>query len=132
MDVPIQITASWEGDENDDTCEQTITNVSLGGLAIVSSTPLAVLDRVQVSIPVLDQNKPLVGNVVWCEKSGSGYEIGVEFERSRDMFRMRMIEQICHIEHYRREVLQQEGRRLTNKEAATEWIAKYASDFPPL
>ena len=41
-----------------------------------------------------------------------------------------MVEQICHIEQYRREVLKKEGRRLSSEEAASEWIVKYASDFP--
>jgi hypothetical protein len=41
-----------------------------------------------------------------------------------------MIEQICHIESYRRDVAQQEGRQLTTEEAAVEWISRYASSFP--
>ena len=131
-DVPIQVSLDWVEDDNDDTVDQTITNVSLGGLAFVSSKPLEVLQRVRVSIPVLQQDNHLVGNVVWCEKSGQAYEIGIEFERSRDVFRLRMIEQICHIEHYRKEVEEREGRKLNSQEAAKEWISKYAGDFPAL
>lgn len=131
-DVPIQVTLDWVEDEDDETVDQTITNVSLGGLAFVSSRPLEVLQRVRVSIPILNQENHLVGNVVWCEKSGSGYEIGIEFENSRDVFRLRMIEQICHIEHYRQEVAEREGRELSAQEAAKEWISKYAGDFPAL
>lgn len=131
-DVPIQVTLDWVEDEDDEDADQTITNVSLGGLAFNSSKPLEVLQRVRISIPVLQQENHLVGNVVWCDKSNSGYEIGVEFEHSRDAFRLRMIEQICHIEHYRKEVEQQEGRKLSSQEAAREWISKYAGDFPAL
>ncbi len=119
-------------DEDDEDADQTITNVSLGGLAFNSSKSLDVLQRVRISIPVLQQDNHLVGNVVWCDKSNSGYEIGIEFEHSRDVFRLRMIEQICHIEHYRKEVEQQEGRILSSQEAAKEWISKYAGDFPAL
>jgi hypothetical protein len=134
VDVPIQVTSNWEEDENDETTDQTITNVSLGGLAFISSNSLGVLDRVRVSISILDRDCELIGNVVWCEKSDtdSGYEIGIEFEKSRDVFRLRMIEQICHIEHYRGEVLRIEGRELSTQEAASEWIPKYAGDFPAL
>ena len=132
VDVPIQVTPDWVEDEHDETLDQTITNVSLGGLAFVSPKPLQVLDRVQVCIPFLERDNTLVGNVVWCDRSGNGYEIGIEFEKSRDVFRLRMIEQICHIEHYRKEILLQEGRELTTQEAASEWITKYASDFPAL
>jgi hypothetical protein len=49
-----------------------------------------------------------------------------------EAFKVRMVEQICHIEHYRKEVLASEGRRLTTQEAATEWISKYSSKFPDL
>jgi hypothetical protein len=132
VDVPIQVTTNWVEDENDENLDQTITNVSLGGLAFVSPKPLELLERVQVCIPVLDRDNTLIGNVVWCEKSGAAYEIGIEFEKSRDVFRLRMIEQICHIEHYRREVLRNEGRELSIQVAASEWISKYAGDFPAL
>ncbi|MCP4392160.1 MAG: PilZ domain-containing protein [Gammaproteobacteria bacterium] len=131
-DVPIQVTLDWVEDEDDENADQTITNVSLGGLAFNSSKPLEVLQRVRISIPVLQQENHLVGNVVWCDEANPGYEIGIEFEHSRDVFRLRMIEQICHIEHYRKEVEQQEGRKLSSQEAAKEWISKYADDFPAL
>ena len=130
--MPIQVKTDWEEREEEESLDQTITNVSLGGLSFLSSRPFDVLTRVLVCIPVLDRDTRLIGNVVWCEKSDAGYEIGIEFERTRDFFRLRMTEQICHIEHYRREVLEHEGRELTSREAAAEWIAKFAGDFPKL
>jgi len=130
--VPIQVNLDWADDEDDETTDQTITNVSLGGLAFLSHKPLEILQRVRISIPLIQQENFLVGNVVWCEKSDPGYEIGIEFEHSRDVFRLRMIEQICHIEEYRKEVEQQEGRKLSSQEAAKEWISKFAGDFPAL
>ena len=130
--MPLQVTLEWTEDENDETIDQTITNVSLGGLAFLSQQPLEVLQRVRICIPLLQQDNHLVGIVVWCEKSGESYEIGIEFEKSRDVFRLRMIEQICHIEHYRKEVERLEGRELSAHEAAGEWISKYAGDFPAL
>jgi hypothetical protein len=134
VDVPIQVSNSRVEDEDDGTLDQTITNVSLGGLAFVSPKPLEILDRVRVCIPILERDNTLIGNVVWCEKcaSGSGFEIGIEFEKARDAFRLRMIEQVCHIEHYRKEVMLREGRQLSAQEAAREWISKYAGDFPAL
>lgn len=130
--MPIQVSSDWTELEFDETAEQTLTNVSLGGLAFISPEPLEVLHPVRISFPALNQDSFLVGNVAWCEESGEGYEIGVEFESSKDVFRLRMIEQICHIEHYRKEVARVEGRDLSTQEAAQEWISKYASDFPAL
>ncbi len=131
-DIPIEVSLEWADDEDDESADQTITNVSLGGLAFSSELPLGVLDRVRVSIPALDQDNHLIGNVVWCEKARNGYEVGIEFDRSRDVYRLRMIEQICHIEHYRNEVGRTEGRTLSPHDAATEWISKFAGDFPAL
>ncbi len=42
----------------------------------------------------------------------------------------RMVEQICHIEQYKNEILKAEGRQLDSKQAALEWIQKFASEFP--
>ncbi|MDJ0779695.1 MAG: PilZ domain-containing protein [Gammaproteobacteria bacterium] len=131
-DVPIQVTLDWAGDDDHDDADQTITNVSLGGLAFISQEPLELLQRVRIAIPVLDQDNFLVGNVVWCDKADGAYEIGVEFEHGRDAYRLRMIEQICHIEHYRNEVARTEGRELSSQDAAREWIARFAGDFPSL
>ena len=130
--MPIQVNLDWVDDEGDETVDQTITNVSLGGLAFSSLKPIEILQRVRICIPVLREDNFLVGNVVWCEKSDVGYEIGIEFETSRDWFRLRMIEQICHIEHYRKEIYRVEGRWLSAQDAADEWIAKFADDFPAI
>ena len=128
--MPIRVNLNWADEDDDLTVDQTVTNVSLGGLAFLSDRPLEKLARVRICITILDQDNFLVGNVVWCNPIGSGYEIGVEFERSRDVYRLRMIEQICHIEHYRKEVERVEGRQLSPQDAAKEWIARYAGDFP--
>ncbi len=134
MDVPIQVIASRVEDEQDidDNSDQTITNVSLGGLAFESGTAFIIGDRVRITIPMLQQDNILIGSVAWCDTADNGYVIGIKFENSRDFYRMRMIEQICHIEHYRGEVLRTQERELSTQEAASEWIAKYAGDFPAL
>jgi hypothetical protein len=41
-----------------------------------------------------------------------------------------MVEQVCHIENYRKVVYQAEGLLLRAEEAAMEWISKYASQYP--
>jgi hypothetical protein len=62
----------------------------------------------------------------------SGYELGVTFLDAEDAFRARMVEQLCHIEDYRRSVMRTQGRELSLDEAATEWIEKFAEDFPEI
>jgi len=128
--VPIRVTLDLVEDDSEGSEDQTLTNLSLGGLSFISAQAIKVGQKASVCIPVLKQDNCLSGTVIWCEKSKNGYEIGVEFEGSKDIFRLRMIEQICHIEHYRKEVKLVEGRELSSEEAATEWIKRYAGDFP--
>jgi hypothetical protein len=45
-------------------------------------------------------------------------------------FAVRMVEQVCQIYHYQREVLEKEGRSLSGADATAEWVAKYVRDFP--
>ena len=131
-DVQIQVTMDWADDEYDDLNNETLNNVSLGGLSFISKQALEIHQKIKICIPVLETENTLTGNVVWCEKSSNGYEIGLEFDNTKEIFRLRMIEQICHIEHYRKEVERIEGRELSAEEAAREWISRYASDFPAL
>lgn len=135
--MPIQVTSDWADDDSadqgatpDPASAQTLTNVSLGGLSFISEKALETEHRVKISVPILKGDSCLIGTVVWCEKSKEGYEIGLKFESSNDVFRLRMIEQICHIEHYRKEVKRLEGREISAEEAAKEWISLYAGDFP--
>jgi hypothetical protein len=41
-----------------------------------------------------------------------------------------LVEQVCHIEQYKKEVFLKEGRLLSGDEAAAEWIEKFANQFP--
>jgi hypothetical protein len=68
--------------------------------------------------------------VAWCRKAGRGFDVGVRFEPDCSAFVMRMAEQICYIEQYRRDVRLREGRQLTSDESAAEWITRFAARFP--
>jgi hypothetical protein len=127
LDVPIEIRCVPDGSYVLE-CTQ---DVSFGGLAFLSETAIEPGGIIKLRIPYF---KPAfevtAAQVTWCKKIGSKYAVGVEFLDSAEAFRVRMIEQVCHIESYRREVEQREGRHLTDEEAAAEWISLYASSFP--
>ena len=82
-----------------------------------------------VIIPVREPPFETTGTIVWCRLVNSHYDVGVQFADANTEFSVRMIEQICHIQRYRKEVLEQ-GRQLSEAEAALEWVTKYAKDFP--
>ena len=105
-------------------------NVSAGGLSFVSDHDLPAGSTIEVRIPTVDPPFEARARVVWSRPDDEGFCIGIQFLDAADAFRVRMVEQVCTIDRYRREVEEQEGRRLTVQEAAAEWIAKYAGRFP--
>ena len=124
--MPIQIAAEAESLP----AGRTLKDVGLGGLACQSPAPLVVGTIVNVTIPLVRPPFETQGRVVWCNGCFSHFDVGIEFVAQEDAFATRMVEQICHIEHYRNTVLETEGRQLDGEEAAMEWIRKYAADFP--
>ncbi|MEW8063132.1 MAG: PilZ domain-containing protein, partial [Candidatus Thiodiazotropha endolucinida] len=70
------------------------------------------------------------GIVVWCHKERDNYLVGIKFSEEETAYAVRMVEQLCYIEHYKQSIKQSQGRDLTGEEAALEWIDKYAGDFP--
>jgi hypothetical protein len=104
--------------------------VSKGGLCFRSDSHVASGQFIQIKIPNGKLPFEATCMVAWCKKEGNGFEVGVKFEDKDTEFAMRLIEQACYIEEYRKDVLSQEGRQLTEDEAAKEWIDKFASAFP--
>lgn len=111
----------------------TLNNVSFGGVSCLCSEPIEKGSSVKMTIKCIDPSFEINGRAVWCKPSNDIFEVGVEFIVSKDkLFLLRMVEQICHIEHYRNELMHNEGRELTSEEAAKEWIEKYADSFPKM
>lgn len=107
-----------------------LTDIGYGGLRFYSRTPLAKGRMVTIRIEVGNPPFEIMARVVWARRRDDGYETGVEFVDERDAYKARMVEQICHIEEYRQRVQEQEGRQLSSREAALEWIERYAGSFP--
>ncbi len=107
-----------------------LNDISEGGLSFRSCTYLEPGTELLVKIPVHTPVFEEKGVVVWNAKNEDCWDVGVKFIDDASDFRLRMIEQVCHIEHYRKEVREKEGRDLSGSEAAAEWIQKFAKDFP--
>lgn len=127
---PAEIPIAVRREEGDAQAAPRTRNVSLGGLAFRSAQRLEPGTVVEVEIPFVLSGFKTTARVVWCSPRDGAFELGVEFLDAEDAFRARMVEQVCHIEEYRRAVARTEGRTLSAEEAAREWIAKYASGFP--
>lgn len=107
-----------------------LNNISTGGLCFRSDNSITGGTEVMIHIPLIKPAFTVKGVVVWCHEKDGNYDVGVKFMDSASEFRVRNIEQVCYIEQYRKEELQKKGRRISAEEAAMEWVAKYAKDFP--
>jgi hypothetical protein len=130
VDVPIEIRTSRAASG----ASVLTHDVSLGGLAVNSAEPVEPGALIEVRIPYVEPVFEARARVAWCRprRDGAGYQVGVTFLDAQDAFTARMVEQICHIEDYRKSVARVEGRQLSPEDAAHEWISKYAANFPRL
>ena len=129
LNIPIEIDSANSPSKLD------AYSLGIGGLAFHGSRPMNPGSIVHIKIPYIQPEFETDARVVWCHTQDSpdaapGAELGVEFLNTDDAYRTRMVEQLCHIEQYRLEVLHNEGRKLSAEQAALEWISKFAADFP--
>jgi hypothetical protein len=131
IDIPIKIIESESDDcESEDSLDQSLHDISIGGIRCLSTKPLAAGAEIKIIIDLVEPVLEIPGIVIWCRAAGASYELGIEYQGEKDVYRLRMVEQICHIEHYRKEVQTREGRNISSEEAAREWITKFAGKFP--
>lgn len=125
-DIPIECRLKRQGPGRRDR----LKNLSAGGLCFETPEALRRGCAIQITIPIREPPFEVTGTIVWCRQTNHHYEVGVQFADAHTEFAVRMVEQICQIYHYQREVLEKEGRSLSGADAAAEWVAKYARDFP--
>lgn len=121
-DIPLEVSP-----ESSHHASAEIRNLSRGSLAFATDRPCKVGSNITLRIECRPDFVEVQSQVVWCERSDDTYQVGVAFFSTADAYQVRMVEQICRIEQYRRNALSQEGRHLT--QAAQEWISRYADNF---
>jgi len=107
------------------------SDIGLGGLAFEYHWPISLGVELGFIVPRLAAHIELCGRVVRCERKGEVWVIGIAFEGRGEVFRMRMVQQICLIEEYRRRECAV-GRDISSDKAAAEWVARHANRFPLL
>ena len=84
----------------------------------------------QLSISLRGETQEFTGRVVLVKNSEPGYQIGVWFISREDGSRIRIVEQICHIESYLRHKRHHDGPFFSKERVTAEWINRFASSFP--
>jgi hypothetical protein len=127
--IPIEV-SSGPGSAAPEQQRNALLDVGFGGLAFRVETRLDPGAIVRVRIPFVQPAFETDARIIWCRRGEGGFRVGAEFLQAQDGFRARMVEQVCHIESYRRRVRERENRELSAEEAALEWIGKFAARFP--
>lgn len=110
-----------------------MNNISRGGVSCISTEAYESGAVITIRIHFVVPEFVCEAQVVWCRNFTEDlYEIGLTFLKKEDAFAVRMVEQVCHIEQYKRRTYADEGRLLTGEEAASEWISAHAHEFPPV
>lgn len=111
---------------------QRLHDISLGGVACNSARAFRRGTPIELRIPMLGEQARFSGTVAWCRKQVDDYMLGIAFTDAENLFRARMVEQICLIEQYRKQREEALGRALLPEAVAQEWIALHAADFAPV
>ncbi|MFZ3186714.1 MAG: pilus assembly protein PilZ [Pseudomonadales bacterium RIFCSPLOWO2_12_59_9] len=108
---------------------QRLHDISLGGVACNSSRSFRRGTEVEMHIPLLGDQARYPGVIAWCHKLQNDYLVGISFIDEDTLFRARMVEQVCQIEHYRHQRELELGKPLAVEAVAGEWIAQHAAEF---
>lgn len=126
---PAAVPLKYQCQQPTDSNPTEMLDISQGGLSFTTEEAMEPGQVVKVSIEIGDPPFEAKGEVVWCHPQDDHFVTGLRFDNIENAFAVRMIEQICHIEQYRQQ-WERQGRDLTPEEAAEEWIALHARDFP--
>ncbi|MCZ6804646.1 MAG: hypothetical protein O7D86_12140 [Proteobacteria bacterium] len=85
---------------------------------------------IEVTIPTRKETHCFPGKVVVVKESENNYDIGLWLLNIEDGPKLRIVEQICHIELYLNNKRYKEGPFLSQEKLTEEWISRFASSFP--
>jgi len=126
-EIPLQLQQTCNGSDLNNISH----DLSAGGLSCDSACYLEPGSEIELTIQITPPGIQVKGRVIWCHRQGKKYSLGVGFECNDSAFTMRMLEQACQIECYRRRQ-RSFGRLITSEQAAQEWISNHAAKFPTL
>lgn len=100
------------------------------GLCFVADRYVRPGSLLEIAIPIRGEIQKFTGRVILVRNLGEHFEIGIWLSGKADAGRIRIVEQICHIEVYLKHKRHYEGPFVSPERVAQEWIARFASRFP--
>jgi hypothetical protein len=127
--VPIEIRRIWFGGWR----RHPHTERSDIGFIFESERYLPPGATVEVTIPLRSEQQRFRGRIVLVRHNGRCCEIGLWLPAPEEAGRLRIVEQICHIEAYLQQRKYSDGPYALNRERlAAEWIDRYAGKVPSI
>jgi hypothetical protein len=103
-----------------------------GGIRLITRQSFEPGTLIEIQTRIRGEGATFRGRVLWIKEiEGRTSQLGLVFDNSEEAYRARMIEQLCHIEHYQRRQYAA-GRNLDVHDAANEWIEQYSPNFPQI
>ena len=100
------------------------------GLCFVSEKYIKPGTHLEITIPLRGETYKFTGKVVLIKNYGDKFEIGLWLASNSDVARIRIVEQICHIETYLKHKHFKEGPFISRESVTQEWINRFAASFP--
>ena len=124
---PIEVRRLWLSDWFDASLD--IEPATLG-LCFESDRYIKPGTILEVSIPLRGVIQKFKGRAVLVRWNGESCEIGMWLSSRSDAGRIRIVEQICHIEAYLKHKRHHDGPFVSPERVTQEWISRFASSFP--
>ncbi len=106
-------------------------NISMGGLLFPAKKSVKPGAMILIKMPFQDKVFNIKAKVAHCEKSLESklYNVGVNFYRINDAFKIKLIEQLYLISEFRDLWSMQLGKEVSLEDASREWIKRYSQRF---
>ncbi len=106
-------------------------NISEYGVLFLSSQYFNPGTILELSFPVKDQLFTMKGKVIHSKEDIQPglFQIGIYFPHADYVFKIKMAEQLHLISQYQQKLSEQEGRIVSEEEAAHRWIEEHSQNF---
>lgn len=95
------------------------------GLSLTTNAPHACGEWLRINAPMLASDLHISALVTDCIREGKRYTLKLAFLTQEQLFKARMLEQLCQITLYQRNAPAEESEK-----RALDWIAHQAAHFP--
>lgn len=100
------------------------------GLCFESGKYIKPGTELELEITLRGETQKFFGRVILVKSLDEKFEIGVWLSTREAAGRIRIVEQICHIEAYLKHKRHYDGPFVSPERVAQEWISRFASSFP--